>query len=663
MAGCAPDPSIEQASAADASVWWLGAAVLAVLIAPIARVFWLAGGLAGEWFDGGLAAVAVVLALLTRRGDWVTRWLMPGLLYVVGWQPLLCFVGLRAVRTPWAHTLLWAVEWVPRRLAASIARGDCEAAPVWPAARRRGALAGVLAVAAVTGAMGLHSAQGRDVRGIDGRWYLTAADTLLRTGQFRGRHPLANDGSDPIARAARTPGYPAFLAACRLLAGQGDVRLASALQAVATVGAAAAAFLVAEALAGSLAGVAAGLLVAAYPPLWRDAPLILTEPLAVLLYPLVAHLLVGACRGNRAGLWLLSGFVLGLATLVRPNTLFSPPVVAVCAAGLLWRGGHPPRALARPALVVVGFVVVMMPWWIRNQLALGAFVPGTTLSGVHLWAGNYLPHHGRYRDYAYIVCTRVLHECGDDEVRADRAMTAMARAQAWDNLRRPAALMGLLWGKIGYLVLTPTEGTGLTRLLHPLLLLGAAIGLASLWRSAGSALLAAFALSIVLVHLASYAGEGRYFLPLMPLVAVWAGVAVSRLFALPEHAQSSPERRYPARGGAAPTVQRLRVGIDATYLLHSQKSGVETCTLNLTRALLALPDRPELFLYAAGPERPADAEPLLAAADRARVSPIPRLWLRLRMPAAMAWDGVTVAHFPGTLLPAWLPCPAVTTFY
>jgi len=107
----------------------------------------------------------------------------------------------------------------------------------------------------------------------------------------------------------------------------------------------------------------------------------------------------------------------------------------------------------------------------------------------------------------------------------------------------------------------------------------------------------------------------------------------------------------------------MRLGIDATYLLEPRKSGVETYTLNLVRALFALPDRPETFLYAAGAAVPPDAAPLFRAADRARVSRVPRLWLRLRMPFAMWRDRVSVAHFPGTLLPAWLPCPAVTTFY
>ncbi len=107
----------------------------------------------------------------------------------------------------------------------------------------------------------------------------------------------------------------------------------------------------------------------------------------------------------------------------------------------------------------------------------------------------------------------------------------------------------------------------------------------------------------------------------------------------------------------------MRLGIDASYLLEARKSGVETYTLNLLRAWLSLPDRPETFLYAAGPEAPPDAASVLEAADCARVSRIPRLWLRLRMPFAMWRDRLTVAHFPGTLLPPWLPCPAVTTFY
>lgn len=107
----------------------------------------------------------------------------------------------------------------------------------------------------------------------------------------------------------------------------------------------------------------------------------------------------------------------------------------------------------------------------------------------------------------------------------------------------------------------------------------------------------------------------------------------------------------------------MRVGIDATYLLEPRKTGVETYTLNLVRALLALPERPELALYAAGPTPDPDTQALFQAADRAHLSRVHRLWLRLRLPLRLLGDRVEVAHFPGTLLPYWLPCPVVTTFY
>jgi len=107
----------------------------------------------------------------------------------------------------------------------------------------------------------------------------------------------------------------------------------------------------------------------------------------------------------------------------------------------------------------------------------------------------------------------------------------------------------------------------------------------------------------------------------------------------------------------------MRIGIDASHLLRPEKSGVETYTLNLLRGLLAIGDRPEVYLYAAGAERPTDADPLLAMADRARVTTAPRLWLRLRMPLWMGLDRVRVAHFPAGILPRWVPCSAVVTLY
>jgi glycosyltransferase involved in cell wall biosynthesis len=113
-----------------------------------------------------------------------------------------------------------------------------------------------------------------------------------------------------------------------------------------------------------------------------------------------------------------------------------------------------------------------------------------------------------------------------------------------------------------------------------------------------------------------------------------------------------------------PREPEMRVGIEASYLLEPHKSGVETYTLNLLRALLASPGRPEIFLYAAAAKGPgADAQALFGKAKRVRWSRWRRLWLRLRLPPLLWADRIQVAHFPGTILPPWLPCPAVITFY
>ncbi len=107
----------------------------------------------------------------------------------------------------------------------------------------------------------------------------------------------------------------------------------------------------------------------------------------------------------------------------------------------------------------------------------------------------------------------------------------------------------------------------------------------------------------------------------------------------------------------------MRIGIDASYLLTPQKSGVEMYTLNLVRALLRLEERPRLYLYGAGPSPGPDTEGLWRAAGRTRLSARTRLWLRMRIPALMGLDRIGVAHFPGGLLPTTVPAPSVITFY
>ncbi|MBI3944893.1 MAG: hypothetical protein HY321_03170, partial [Armatimonadetes bacterium] len=59
----------------------------------------------------------------------------------------------------------------------------------------------------------------------------------------------------------------------------------------------------------------------------------------------------------------------------------------------------------------------------------------------------------------------------------------------------------------------------------------------------------------------------------------------------------------------------------------------------------------------------AAAEILTCPRLRVRVVPRRRPWLRLWLPLAARRDGVTVVHFPGTILPPIRPFRSVVTVY
>ena len=110
----------------------------------------------------------------------------------------------------------------------------------------------------------------------------------------------------------------------------------------------------------------------------------------------------------------------------------------------------------------------------------------------------------------------------------------------------------------------------------------------------------------------------------------------------------------------------LHIGIEARYLFAREKTGVENYTSQLVRHLGRIADLPPLTLYTDAPPVAVDeasAEILECPRLRVRVVPNRRFWLRLWVPLAARRDGVTVMHFPGSLVIGWQPFRAVVTIY
>lgn len=212
--------------------------------------------------------------------------------------------------------------------------------------------------------------------------------------------------------ALRTPGYPLFLAACRLAFGDRafPVRLVQALLGAASV------WLVYALTArvapsrrigrGWTVPLVAAALAAIDPFSVGTAALLLSEapfiPLMLLsLWGLSVIWRVdeerekeGEWEGERprprhAWTWpwaLGSGVASGAAVLVRPSWLLFVPLMLL--AWLVGSGrGRRAEAMRGTLLVGLGVVAVMSPWWARNARVYGRFVPTALWTGASLYDG------------------------------------------------------------------------------------------------------------------------------------------------------------------------------------------------------------------------------------------------------------------------------------
>jgi 4-amino-4-deoxy-L-arabinose transferase-like glycosyltransferase len=214
------------------------------------------------------------------------------------------------------------------------------------------------------------------VRFGDVRAYLGAAETLARTGHY----PRQTD-----YHSFRAPGYPVFLVAATF----GDphrialAKVANALLSGLSV-------LLLAALSAHLfrsrrVALGTGLAAALDPGLVLHATDIQSEPLFLVLLIAAVYALLGSADRPSSNLGVLAGVALALAALTRPSALALAPLLAAP----LWDRRWPPRArlhLAGSALL--GFVLALAPWTVRNALVYRELVPVNDFAGVNFYLGN-----------------------------------------------------------------------------------------------------------------------------------------------------------------------------------------------------------------------------------------------------------------------------------
>jgi hypothetical protein len=222
----------------------------------------------------------------------------------------------------------------------------------------------------------------------DAPHYVTLGRNVLLTGRYS-----RCDAPPYQPDMLRPPVYPLFAGGLDLLAGPGAVYLA---QGFLQAGSCLLLFLLVSPVFGARAGFWASLLLATDVMLAVFNFQTMSEPLFVfLILAALACLLPAVTSGAGAARLLGGGLLLGLAVLTRPAALYVLPLLAVVLLGVgAWRRRAP---LVGVGALLLGTLLPVAPWVVRNQLVFGVPRVSTVDAGVQVYffgAGAYqLRHH------------------------------------------------------------------------------------------------------------------------------------------------------------------------------------------------------------------------------------------------------------------------------
>lgn len=301
--------------------------------------------------------------------------------------------------------------------------------------------------------------------------------------------------------------------------------------------------LVGRRLAGARAGLIAAALAAVYLPFVVGDATGMSEALYLLFVGLAVLGVLAARDSPRAATAVLAGLAAGLAALTRTEGLLLVPLVAWPA---LWGRGAG-RRWALPLVATLAAAAVVVPWTVRNAVALDRFVlvstnESTVLAGANCDATYHGRDIGSWRPDCLAAATgRVDLRRYDEGVLAERWSSA-GRRYARHHAARLAAVVPVrvlrtwrLWQPAREGRLSEGENARVAKVgawVFLLLLLPAGLASAALAGLRRDRLLLVLAAPAAMVTLTSAAGWGapRFLRPaeMALLVAAGAGIDARR---------------------------------------------------------------------------------------------------------------------------------------
>lgn len=340
-------------------------------------------------------------------------------------------------------------------------------------------------------------------------------------------------------------GYSGFLAIFYRLFGS-HIEVAPVVNAFVGAGLVVVVHRVARYMLGPIRARIAGALCALHPGLIAYAAVVMTEPTAAFFVLLASWVVLR--RMHQPTAFLLAGFLLGLATLIRPVSLLCAPALVLLSGRLDLRG------LRNAALATLMALLTLAPWTIRNCKVMDGCALVSTNGGWNLAIGA-LTESGRFRTLrAADGCEVVTGQVQQDRCWAQTgAEIIYADPKAW--LRKVPKKLGQTYDHESFPVeylheaapeMWPQErriaGHGLLTLFHWLLMTAAALSpvfLITRTRNRVSFVTQA----LLLLSTAAYASY-CFADPEHPFFALMVMVPVVAALPFPGAAAKTPAERY-----------------------------------------------------------------------------------------------------------------------
>lgn len=325
--------------------------------------------------------------------------------------------------------------------------------PVEPLDRRaRVVLVAIVGVAAVLRVVwGMQAEEPRELR--DPVFYLLLADNLAAGDGY-----TFGDGPSQGVTAYYPPGYPMFLGGLVWLVGllPGDVAtfdLAVTANVVLSTVLVLLVFALGRRMAGATVGLTAAGIAALWPNLVFHSGVVLTETLFLVVFTaLFLVALATPSVAHRPGWWRVAtvGGLLGLSLLIRPVSLVIAPLFLV-----LWWTDGVRRAAQRTGLALATTALVLVPWSVVSTARMGSPVLLSLNMGDNLCIGNHPGAAGGYTWPAY--CSQGLDQGERPEIEIRRQSETLERALRFMR-EEPGTVLGLVPDRARYTLRDDHDG-------------------------------------------------------------------------------------------------------------------------------------------------------------------------------------------------------------